>query len=169
MVIYVVNRSKNPNYMRSTHNMTATNPFDNAIATYISLLSTLHTFITSAVLSPFRCFPQFDGSYTLIPNPSEDCFSESWKKWIPVIVLGFIYIIAVPIALVWIFSLYRDNSKCQVWDCRYGHLIQPYKNRFFLVGASFFNRKDNSRFCCGHHQRSTHKSASPRSRNFFAC
>jgi NADH:ubiquinone oxidoreductase subunit 6 (subunit J) len=56
-------------------------------------------------------------------------------------VLGFIYIIAVPIALVWIISLYRKNSKCQVWHCRYGHLIQPYKNRFFWWELVFLIEK----------------------------
>jgi hypothetical protein len=94
-------------------------------------MSTLHTFITSAVLSPFRCFPQSDGSYTLIPNPTQDCFTDSWKKWIPVIVLGFLYLIVAPLGLVWIFSMYPKNMNNQKWRCRYVHLIQPYKHQFF--------------------------------------
>jgi hypothetical protein len=61
------------------------NPFERAIFLFGSGLSPLYTYIISVAMAPFRCFEQFDGSYSLVPSPNLDCYDDQWRShWIAI-------------------------------------------------------------------------------------
>jgi hypothetical protein len=87
LIIIGIKTWRRPTYLSHLRHRISAHPFEKALSIYIFLLTSLYTFIVSVALSPFRCYPQADGSYTLIPNPSQDCLMTHgrndflWYVW----------------------------------------------------------------------------------------
>jgi hypothetical protein len=105
--------------------------FDDVISFYISGLLGLYTFLVITAMSPFRCFLQIDGSYTLIPSSNLNCYDKEWYTHLFVIVLGVLQIFLIPMVLS--FTLWRNRSRLNknafLW--RFGSLTAPYKPEFY--------------------------------------
>lgn len=84
------------------------------------------------LFAPFRCYPQSDGSYTLIPKPSEDCFGSSWKSRLLVIAFGILEISMIPLGIFVILRRYKGNMENNsVFQWRYGLLTRSYKPQYY--------------------------------------
>jgi hypothetical protein len=107
------------------------NPFERALNVYLALLVGMHIYIT-VFLEPFRCFKQFDGSFTLVASPNLNCFDGDWSiHWFSIYV-GLFYIIGIPGILVFLFWKFRkskNNNNAFAW--RFGLLTSRYKQRYY--------------------------------------
>jgi hypothetical protein len=130
LVIIGVKQTRDKEYLTHLQRRVSAHPFEKALSIYIFLITSLYTFIVSAVLSPFRCYPQADGSYTLIPNPSQNCFEETWKSHLPLIGFGILQIVLIPLLLMMILYKYKTNRTNSVYEWRYGLLTRPFKDEF---------------------------------------
>jgi hypothetical protein len=74
-----------------------------------SFFTGMFTFITSTSFSPLRCYPQADGSFNLIPNPTQDCYGLEWKEHSWIVAFGILELIAIPSVLITILSRYKKN------------------------------------------------------------
>eukprot|EP00475_Leptophrys_vorax_P029734 TRINITY_DN4390_c0_g2_i3.p1 TRINITY_DN4390_c0_g2~~TRINITY_DN4390_c0_g2_i3.p1 ORF type:complete len:336 (+),score=53.15 TRINITY_DN4390_c0_g2_i3:448-1455(+) len=91
-----------------------------------------YTFIVSNVFQAFYCLRQPDGSYTMVEFPSSRCYDESWNKHIPALGLfGFLYGVAFPCTLAYIFWTNRKNIDATDFHLKCGSLISPYSRKYF--------------------------------------
>jgi hypothetical protein len=105
------------------------------------LLSTFYTFVLGMVLSAFRCYPQEDGSYTLLTSPSHDCYDSEWYSYLWIIIFGMLFLVYFPIQLA--FVLWRNRAKINsnAFFYRYGVLVAPYKAQYFYWEVVLLIRK----------------------------
>jgi hypothetical protein len=96
------------------------------MSTFLMFLTTLYTFVLSMTFSAFRCAPQDDGSYTLLPSPSLDCYDSIWYNHLGVIIVGILVISCVPVILFWILYRNRHNLWNIHFHWKYGGLTLPY-------------------------------------------
>jgi hypothetical protein len=108
-------------------------PFERAINL---CLSSLYTFIISFAMAPFRCFAQADGSFTLVPSPDLDCFDNQWIRNWPLICLGLLYILVIPIYFVCILYFYKPKQMSNAFYFRFGFLVLGYSG-----GSNYFERR----------------------------
>jgi hypothetical protein len=122
-IAYLVLRKKFPDMLRRK---TVANPFERAIFMYSNGLLALYTFIISIALAPFRCFKQEDGSQTLVPASSHNCFDSAWKQNGLTISLGLIYVMIIPLYFAGILVLYHKNNRVSsnYFEFRYGFLVR---------------------------------------------
>jgi hypothetical protein len=117
------------------------NPLDKSIAAFLMLLTSLYTFVLSSILSAFRCFPQGDGSYTLIPSPSLDCYDSIWYDHLGIIAIAIVLICIIPIGLFAILFLNRNQRTNNRVYWRFGRIIEPYKPNFYYWEVVVLIRK----------------------------
>jgi hypothetical protein len=92
---------------------------------------TLHTYTMSSALSPFVCKKSND-VMIMVKNPSQRCYGDSWKSYLPVVTLFLIlYGLVAPLAIMWL--LFRNKSRLRdiAFRKKFGTLYSPYKDRFF--------------------------------------
>lgn len=77
----------NPKVLKNSQNP---DPFENALSMYIFMLTSLFTFLLSIAFAPFRCYPQSNGTYSMIPKPSEGCYDATWNQHLLLIIVGMI-------------------------------------------------------------------------------
>jgi hypothetical protein len=106
-------------------------PLERAYSLFLFISTSLYTFILSSVFSPFRCYRQPDGSQTLIPKPTESCFNDSWKSHLPIITLGMLIALSIPLILLILLYFNRSGMESNVFRRRYGMLVVPYRMKFF--------------------------------------
>jgi hypothetical protein len=114
-----------------TNRQFSASPFERAFSVFLFLITSLFTFIVSIAFSPFRCSLQVDGSYTLIPKPSEDCFSTEWFShlWLTLIALSFI--LFVPVVLFFKLRSFKGRFQSNIFVWRYGILTHVYKEKYY--------------------------------------
>jgi hypothetical protein len=108
--------------------------YTRTIAYLMFYFVTLYTFIISSVISPFRCIEQSDGSYFLVDNPSEECYTGDWNKNFPIVVVALVfYGLLVPLLLIFIFFLFgRGKGKDSLWfTSHFGLLTRPYRRKLY--------------------------------------
>jgi hypothetical protein len=129
-ITYFVLRHKFPDMLRRK---TVANPFERAIFVYSNSLLALYTFIISVALTPFRCFKQEDGSRTLVPASSHNCFDSDWFQNWPTIGLGLLYVILIPVFFSRILILYNENNSqsSNSFHFQYGFLVKQYKREYY--------------------------------------
>jgi hypothetical protein len=141
VIVVLFNRCKDQDYFEKLRRRLDSSPFERALSVYIFLLTGMYTFISSSSFSPFRCYPQADGTYTLIPDSTQDCYGQEWKKHIWIIAIGLLQIILIPIALIVILSQYKKNRYNNFYDWRYGLLFRSYKEEYFFWEVVIMLRK----------------------------
>jgi hypothetical protein len=107
------------------------NPFEKGLSVYIFLLTSLFVFQLSVTFAPFRCFPQIDGTHTLIPNPQENCFDEEWKRNSAVIAFAMLEVISIPCFLGALLFRYRNNMQSNFFEWRYSVLTKSYRPEYY--------------------------------------
>ena len=127
---YVIFSWRNRHFIRAKHKSEAA-PFERAFSLYLFFLTSLFTLIASVAFSPFRCFKQDDGSYTLISNPSEDCYDGVWFSHIWAIVFSLLFIVAVPVSIFFLLRSYRGRFQSNEFIWRYGLLTNIYKDKYY--------------------------------------
>jgi hypothetical protein len=114
---------------------------DKSIDAFLVFLTTLYTYVLSSIFSAFRCYPQDDGSYTLLSSPSLDCYDSLWFDHLFVIALGILVIVITPVALFIILHTNRNRRfSNQVW-WRYGRIMKFYKPKFYFWEVVVLIRK----------------------------
>lgn len=100
------------------------------IGTYI--LISLYTYCLSVAFRPFRCFKQEDGSYTMVDNPSSDCFTAEWFKYAP-FTIGYSLALTVcfPIFISYKLWRFRNNLSDENLFRIYGFLITPFSQKLY--------------------------------------
>lgn len=92
----------------------------------------MFTFLISTALSPFNCVRVSDTTFVLWKNPSEVCFRGKWSDNLGMtIILGIVYLVLVPLILLFIFIKYRKEIDHPTFFKRFGSLVIPFKLRFF--------------------------------------
>jgi hypothetical protein len=140
-MVLVVKRSREKDYILRLQKRITAHPYEKALSIFIFLITSLHTFILSVVLSPFRCYPQADGTSTLIPKPSEDCYGFTWRRNLPFIVFGLFQILAIPCFLLYICWNFKAQKSNNFFLWRYGILFRPYKDEVFYWEVIVMLRK----------------------------
>jgi hypothetical protein len=105
--------------------------YERSIAFVLILISTLYTSLLSNILSVFRCYPQGDGTFTLLSSPSLDCYDSLWFKHFALISIGILIIVSIPIFL---FIILYKNRKTMLSSCfywKYGNLTRHYKPKYY--------------------------------------
>jgi hypothetical protein len=115
--------------------------FDKCISLLLMLTSTFYTFVLSMILSAFRCYPQEDGTFTLLPSPSLDCYDSEWYKHVWIIVLGIMFLAYFPVQIGIVLWKNRRNLQSNVFFARYGVLVSPFKERYFYWEVVLMLRK----------------------------
>jgi hypothetical protein len=114
--------------------------FDKCISFWLMMAGTFYTFVLSMVLSAFRCYPQEDGSFTLLPSPSHDCYDSEWYSNLWIIVLGISFLVYLPVQVVLILWKNQKISS-NMFFARYGVLVSPYKKQYFYWEVILMMRK----------------------------
>eukprot|EP00475_Leptophrys_vorax_P045397 TRINITY_DN9403_c0_g1_i2.p1 TRINITY_DN9403_c0_g1~~TRINITY_DN9403_c0_g1_i2.p1 ORF type:complete len:385 (+),score=92.20 TRINITY_DN9403_c0_g1_i2:2476-3630(+) len=135
---FFIQKKKNP---RAFRNRKFPNPIERAISLYVQGLIGLNTYLIAVGLAPFRCFQQTDGTYTLIPSANLDCYDQTWMSHVPVIALGLLEIIAVPVILISIFWINRFDVQSNEFVWRYGMLTENYVPQFYWWEVVMLTRK----------------------------
>jgi hypothetical protein len=98
----------------------------------IFLFTCMFTFLASNSFKPFRCMRQVDGTYSMIANPSENCFESRWNKNIGIAVLSIItYILFIPLYIMRDLYKARKNVHNRAFVLAYGGLITAYKEKYY--------------------------------------
>eukprot|EP00475_Leptophrys_vorax_P043779 TRINITY_DN8527_c0_g1_i2.p1 TRINITY_DN8527_c0_g1~~TRINITY_DN8527_c0_g1_i2.p1 ORF type:complete len:791 (-),score=112.92 TRINITY_DN8527_c0_g1_i2:55-2364(-) len=139
--VMLVKYLRDREYLAQLKQRLSPHPFEKALAMYIFLISSMYTYLLSVVLSPFRCYPQIDGSYTLIPKPTENCFDANWMKRAPLIAFGILQIIVIPGLILTIYFQRKKHSLSNYFEWRYGLLFRPYRENFFYWELVIILRK----------------------------
>jgi hypothetical protein len=140
-VVLVVKGLRQTDYIDRIKKRIIAHPFERALSIFIFLITSMYTFILSVVLSPFRCFPQADGTSTLIPNPSEDCYGPSWRRNLPFISFGLLQILAIPSGLLFVCWKFKSQMSNNYFQWRYGILFRPYREELFYWEVVVMLRK----------------------------
>jgi heme/copper-type cytochrome/quinol oxidase subunit 2 len=104
---------------------------ERSISTFLSIMSTLYTFVLSSVFKAFRCYPQDDGSYTLLSSPNLDCYDTVWFNNFGIIFISILIVVLVPCVLFWILHRNRNERYANHFHWKFGLLVQPYKPKFY--------------------------------------
>jgi hypothetical protein len=126
--IYVVTWIRNRDAF--TQHKVAT-PFEKGLSVYLFLLTSLFVYQLSVAFAPFRCFPQIDGTYTMLPNPQENCFDTTWKRNSGVTAVALIEVIVIPLGLAALLYRYRNDRQSNFFEWRYSVLTRNYKDQFY--------------------------------------
>jgi heme/copper-type cytochrome/quinol oxidase subunit 2 len=104
-------------------------PTEISISLYSYGMVRLATYVLLTGMSPFRCFKQMDGSYTLVASPNLDCYDQQWNSNTFTIFLGILQVVLLPLVLMWVLWNYSSNDNKFMW--RFGHLTRKYKDQFY--------------------------------------
>ena len=114
---------------RSYHGRTK----DRYIYSYISITTALYTLILSNAIAPFNCYYQDIGKYTMVNNPSQFCYDDEWRSWIPLVSMFLVlYALMLPGYVSFILYKYRLTSTGEEFHRFYGSLTRPYNEKFFF-------------------------------------
>jgi hypothetical protein len=116
-------------------------PFERGIYFYSAGLLAMYTFLLSIALSPFRCFEQVDGSWTLVPAPYLNCFDDNWNKHGVSTFFGLLYIILIPLFFAYLLYIYPSNEYNNAFHFRFGFLVKGFRRKFYWWGLFLLFRK----------------------------
>lgn len=116
---------------RSRNTASSGAEFEKSISGFLTILSGLYTFVLSNIFSAFQCYPQEDGTYTLLSDPSLDCYDSIWYDNFAYIFISLSIVFSVPIILFFILYRNRNNFYSSNFYWKYNVLISPYKPQFY--------------------------------------
>lgn len=131
-IVHVLQKRYQKVYAGDRGDFQVSSVIDNAISIIVTVENLMYTQIASNTFSPFRCFQQIDGTFTLIPNPSQDCYSGEWFRHFPVIVFGMLQLFLFPLIMILILSRTPSGGQSRkTYERRFGILTGPYKPQFY--------------------------------------
>lgn len=100
---------------------------------YCMMINMLYTLIIAAVFEPLFCLKQPDGTYSMVKNPSVECYGSEWnRKVLPFLIpAGIIYVVVIPALAIRLLLKNRNNIGSQNFLARFGFLTQVYKREYF--------------------------------------
>lgn len=100
---------------------------------YFQAINVFYTLIISAVVEPFLCSPQNDGSYMMVKNPSVQCFSDDWKKvlYFYIIPMGILWGLLLPVATSILLFKNRRRIESPYFLNYFGFLTQSYRPELY--------------------------------------
>jgi hypothetical protein len=102
------------------------------IHSFVFLLVSMYTFLATNAFSPFQCLQQPDGTYTLITDPSANCYDSTWYSNLAFVVFSGIFtVFVIPCKLFHVLYKNRDNLNSKEFVSRYGTLVDSYKPKFY--------------------------------------
>lgn len=105
--------------------------FQRSISAFWVFLTSLYIFVLNNILTVFRCYPQDDGSYTLLSFPSLDCYDDQWIDNLPTITFGILFMFLLPLILFFILYRNRKNLVSTNMFWLFHRLILPYKPQYY--------------------------------------
>ena len=91
----------------------------------------LFTHLVFTVLEPFSCSPQSDGTYSMIYNPSQNCFDKQW--WLSAslaLVPSVIYTIITPLYISMCLVSKWESRNVQKFAIVFQPLVESFKREF---------------------------------------
>jgi hypothetical protein len=80
--------------------------------------------IGSAILQIFSCREFGDGLFVLRQNPTTRCYNTEWSRFVAFSMTFFcIYVVALPLFLVWLFRRAKSKNDHEVLEVVFGPLI----------------------------------------------
>jgi hypothetical protein len=129
LAVFIVRSQRNESMLFKRRAIS--NPFERAVNIYIAISVGMYIYMLTVALEPFRCFKQFDNSFTLVSSPSLDCFDGTWSNHWFSILLGLFYIIAMPGSIIFIFWKYRFSLNTNFFIWRFGLLTSRFKRQYY--------------------------------------
>lgn len=94
----------------------------------------MYAFLVSSATRPFKCKSN-STKYTLVDNPSINCFEEEWNMYFPIaIFFTVLYGIGLPGILIYLFWKNRKNIASETFKQMFGNVTEVSYD-FFLVGT----------------------------------
>lgn len=95
---------------------------------YIKCSTPFHLTFAMAALEPFACRKEPGGSWTLVADPSLECFQPWWHAILPLAIAGAIlYIVGIPLAIWWRLARNSKQLAEPGFSERYGGLYEHYQ------------------------------------------
>jgi hypothetical protein len=104
---------------------------EKSISLYFVSLSTLYTFVLSSIFSAFRCFPQEDGSFTLLSASSLNCYDSEWFNHIGAVIIGIIFVFLTPFGIFYILYRKRNHLDSNHFFWKFGVLFRQYEPKYY--------------------------------------
>lgn len=100
---------------------------------YLQSIVIIYTLLMSTLVEPFFCLAQADGTYTMVKNPSIQCYSDSWNQNVykNVFPFGFLYGILIPLGLSLVLYIYRKDIDSSNFKSRFGFLTSSYRRECY--------------------------------------
>jgi hypothetical protein len=114
-----------------------------AVYGYLQLISILYTLMVSALLEPFLCSAQVDGTYTMLRNPSVQCYTDIWQRNVlPYLIpLGLLYCVALPFGLFVLLFLNRHKTDSANFQNYFGFLTRSYRREVYWYELAVILKK----------------------------
>jgi hypothetical protein len=106
-------------------------PFEKGLSVYFFLLTSLFIYQLSVAFAPFRCFPQIDGTSTLIPNPQENCYDVEWRQNSIFVAIAMLEVILIPCSLAALLYRYKNDRQSNFFEWRYSVLTKSYREEYY--------------------------------------
>ncbi|KAJ6230216.1 hypothetical protein M0813_06854 [Anaeramoeba flamelloides] len=112
------------------------------INSFIAFLFIMFLMLCLKVLDFFDCTKITDSNWTLDADPDYRCFTDWWFQMLPfVIVFGLLYIVGIPLFLIWMLWYHTRKVDEKVFEQRLGLLCNRYKKDFFYWELIVMARK----------------------------
>jgi len=105
-------------------------------------MSILYIWISGFVLGYFECVAQPDGTYTLLSNPTFQCFKTDWLNLFPVFLFGVaLYVVGIPLSIGYFLRKYRNALDTDRIYSLFGMLYIRYKQPMYFWELIIIARK----------------------------
>lgn len=100
---------------------------------YFQTVNVLYTLLIAALLEPFFCIAQVDGTYTMSANPSVQCYSDTWKHkvlsyFVP---LGCLYGLVFPVRVFVVLYFNRKTIDSARFENFFGFLTNSCRREMY--------------------------------------
>ncbi|KAJ3426446.1 insulin-like growth factor binding proteinn-terminal [Anaeramoeba flamelloides] len=111
---------------------------NNCINSYVAFLFLIYLVLSLKILEFFNCSEIDSASngetkqYILNENPNHYCYDKWWYTYLPfVIAFGVLYILGIPLLLVWMLYYYSKKVNEKIFNKKLGLLTNRFKREYF--------------------------------------
>ncbi|KAJ3452430.1 hypothetical protein M0812_04198 [Anaeramoeba flamelloides] len=111
---------------------------NNCINSYVAFLFLMYLVLCLKILEFFNCSEIDSAShgktqqYILNENPNHYCYDKWWYTYLPfVIAFGVLYILGIPLLLVWMLYYYSKKVNEKIFNKKLGLLTNRFKREYF--------------------------------------
>ncbi|KAJ5068582.1 g protein-coupled receptor-related [Anaeramoeba ignava] len=127
-----------------THGNSSTQKlFSSFLNAFVAFLFLVYLFLLQWVFSLFSCTKQSEGVYTLDADPAYRCYNDPWwkKMIIPGAIFGVVYVIGIPIFIVFMLVYHSKNYNEEMFDLRLSLLTSRFRKEWFFWELIVMARK----------------------------